>query len=108
MKIYKIGLSDGPPTLNKGMALFDKNRIDQVFTEIANKIKLTTPLTVYRSSDNEEDGWNSYTTKPGEYSGTERKYLLPIGKNIINAHKIADNNEIILNLSKHELIDYKK
>jgi hypothetical protein len=102
-------MSDCPPTLNGGYALLDKNRINQCFTNIANKIILTTPLIVYRNSNKQESDWNSYTTIENNisYSGTQRKYLLPIGKSIINAHKIADNNEVILNLSNQELKEYE-
>jgi hypothetical protein len=56
-------MSDEPPTMNKGVAVFDKNRLSQMMSSIANKTKLQEPLIVYRYEDTSyEQGWNSYTT----------------------------------------------
>lgn len=99
-------MADEPPTMNKGYAVFDKNRITNCFEQISNKIIIEEPLIVYRSSEFEQEGWNSYSTKKGGYYGIEREYLLPIGTNIINADNIADQNEVILNLSRKQLTDY--
>jgi len=98
-------MSDEPPTLNHGYALFDKNRLSNIFSSIANKTKLKEPLIVHRSSDKEyeEGDWNSYTTSAdGDYEGAKKSYKIPVGYPVIFASVLADNNEVILNISKSD------
>ena len=94
-------MSDVPPTLDKGKySLFDKNRIDKVFTEIANKTLTADELIIYRTSDNHMSGWNSYTLR-NDNSYTYKNsltiaYKLPKGFPVIFADGIADNDEVIV------------
>jgi hypothetical protein len=110
-------MGENPPTMNRGYALYDKNRLSNMMSNMANKTKLTKPLRVYRtSSDDSQEGWNSYTTNEGgEYSlGTQvgsdskqEQYELPIGYPVIFADGIADENEVILNLSQNDKMKYQ-
>jgi len=110
-------MGENPPTMNKGYALYDKNRLSNMMSNIANKTKLNKPLKVYRtSSDDSQSGWSSYTVSGGdEYSlgnqvGVDlkqEKYELPIGYPVIFAGGIADENEVILNLSPNDKMKYK-
>lgn len=100
-------MSDMPPTMNKGFALFDKSRINKMFSDIANKTPLQKELTVYRFSknwdriNNETDEWFSFTTDPNIiYNGDKRKFKLKPGCPIVYTFGYADKNEVILN-SKH-------
>jgi hypothetical protein len=101
-------MSDEPPTMNKGFAVFDKNRISQMMSSIANKTKLEEPLTVYRYDDTSyENGWNSYTTNINDavYAGKTRtmaSYILPVGYPVIFADDIADKDEVIVNMSAQD------
>jgi hypothetical protein len=103
-------MTDEPPTMNKGFALFDKNRLSNMLSEIANKTKLKQPLTIYRYSDIDYDlGWNSYTTvETDQYDGNKKTYTLPIGYPVIFASGIADNNEVIVNLAYSNKWSLKK
>ena len=101
-------MSDEPPTMNNGFALFDKNRLSQMMATIANKTKLEEPLIAYRYDDtNYENGWNSYTTdiNTAIYAGKERTmatYILPVGYPVIFADGIADKDEVIINMSAQD------
>jgi len=101
-------MSDEPPTMNKGVAVFDKNRLFQMMTSVANKTKLQDPLIIYRyDNTNYDQGWNSYTVNKNEstYGGkdrTMRSYTLPKGYPVIFADGIADDDEVIVNLSAAE------
>ena len=115
-------LSDVPPTMNRGWALYDKDRLSKMMSDIANKTKLTKSLKVYRVTSKDFDpGWASYTTNKalaGEYSdwkqpldGQENKvesYELPIGYPVIFADDIADKDEVILNLSTEDKKKFRK
>jgi len=95
--------SDIPPTMNGGYALYDKKWLKSALLNISEKTKLVEPLIVYRFSKTEKDGWNSYTTDENiDYSYFTRSkfsYRLPIGYPVIFADGIADNNEVIINMS---------
>ena len=96
-------LSDIPPTLDRGKwSLFDKARVDSVFTQIANKTLTPGELIIYRTSDNHRAGWNSYTLRnDASYSYKNRltlAYKLPPGFPVIFADGIADKDEVIVNL----------
>lgn len=109
-------MADMPPTMNKGYAIYDKDRLSKMLSDIANKTKTKEPLTVYRVSSKEYDpGWNSYTTNKkltDDYSGWKQpldghdnkveKYELPVGYPVIWADGIADKDEVILNLSTED------
>ena len=101
-------MSDEPPTMNKGVAVFDKNRLFQMMTSVANKTKLQDPVIIYRyDNTNYDQGWNSYTVNKNEstYGGkdrTMRSYTLPKGYPVIFADGIADDDEVIVNLSAAE------
>jgi len=107
-------MSDEPPTMNKGFALFDKNRLSAMMTNIANKTKTTTDLVVYRyekDSKDYGDGWNSYTTAKNDanYAGKDIKlksYTIPIGYPVIFASGIADENEMIINISSQNKLKF--
>jgi len=113
-------LSDVPPTMNNGWALYDKDRLSKMLSDIANKTKLTEPLKVYRvTSEDFDSGWASYTTNLSNtdvYSdwkqpldGHDNKvesYELPIGYPVIFADGIADKDEVILNLSREDKKKY--
>lgn len=101
-------MSDEPPTMNKGVAVFDRNRLSKMFAIIANKTKTTEPLTVYRYEDRDyEPGWNSYTTDsdisdPVSSERIKKSYTLPVGYPVVFASGLADQNEVILNLSNED------
>jgi hypothetical protein len=109
-------LSDAPPTMNKGLALYDKSRLSKMLSDIANKTKLTKPLKVYRvTSKDFGPGWASYTVnidRTEEYSDWKQplgwhdnkveSYELPIGYPVIFADGIADKDEVILNISAED------
>ena len=105
-------MSDEPPTMNKGVAVFDKNRLSQMMSSIANKTRLQEPLIVYRYEDTSyEQGWNSYTTdiNDASYAGPSRSmvsYTIPKGHPVIFADKVADSGEVIINLSSSEKAKY--
>lgn len=102
-------MSNGPPYLS-GKALFDKNSLTEIFINIANKTKLKEELIVYRTAVTEQDGINSYTVAKDQYDmvkGEQRTYKLPKGYPVIFASRIADKNEVILNMSKSDLKKYK-
>lgn len=106
-------MSDTPPTLDKGKySLFDKNRIDKAFTEIANKTIITEELTIYRTSDNYLPEWNSYTLRNDNsyaYKNSSTiSYKLPIGFPVIFADGIADNDEVIVKLTEQNMSDFKQ
>ena len=49
--------------MNRERALFDKNKIDGAFSEMASRTKLLEPLTVYRASESGMPAdWNLYST----------------------------------------------
>ena len=109
-------MADNPPTMNKGYAIYDKNRLSNMLSNIANKTKLTKPLKVYRSSYKDfEPGWNSYTIseeddyslgQPIDSDVKQETYELPIGYPVIFAGGIADKDEVILNLSSNDKMKY--
>ncbi len=98
-------MSDSPPTMNGGFAVFDKNRLSSMLTQIANKTKTTEPIKVYRYENVDyEEGWNSYTTDIDDatYGGDNlrmKSYNIPTGYPVIFAGDIADRNEVIINMS---------
>lgn len=98
-------MSDAPPTMNKGYAVYDKDRLSDMMTGMANKTKIKTPLLVYRTGEDFPSGWNSYTiNKDNDMYGEFKKqgYELPIGYPVIFADDIADKDEVILNLSDED------
>ena len=98
-------MSDAPPTMNRGVAVFDKNRLSKMLSVIANKTKTEEPIKVYRFEDRDyEPGWNSYTTDPdiSDPVGNNRSrksYNIPVGYPVVFASGLADQDEVILNLS---------
>lgn len=82
-----------------GVPLFNKKVMDDIFMSIAKKTQAPFDFIIYRTSDKEQDGVNSYTTEKGAYldwaNGPERAYMIPKGTPIIFADADADNNEII-------------
>lgn len=98
-------MSNTPPTMNGGQPAFDKNRISKFLTGIADKTKLEEPLVIYRYENTSYDqGWNSYTTNinDAKYGGegiSRSSYTLPKGYPVIFASGIADQDEVIVNLS---------
>jgi len=108
-------MAEIPPTYNNGKtALHDKKRLDDVLKAIAEKTPTEEEITVFRSARKEETEWNSYSlTKEGAYSGQAtagiiiRSYKIPKGFPIICASKIADTDEVIINLSQEELNKFK-
>jgi hypothetical protein len=103
---FQDWMSDSPPTMNRGFAAFDKNRLSSMLTNIANKTKTKDILTIYRYEDTtHDDGWNSYTTNMDAfYRGPESKksYNIPQGFPVIFADGLADDDEVIVNLSKKD------
>jgi hypothetical protein len=101
-------MSNNPPTMDNGFAVFDKDRLSRILSSIANKTKITEPLIIYRYEDTSYDtGWNSYTTnKDAGYPGEKKSYTIPIGYPVIFADGIADNNEVIINLGSKEKSDF--
>jgi hypothetical protein len=102
-------MSDSPPTVGNGKAIFDRNRLNMMLTEISMKTRTKEDLIVYRYEDQEyTEGWNSYTLNPdlAYYSNnkniSKKSYLIPKGHPIIFAGGIADIDEVILNLSPEE------
>ena len=101
-------MSDEPPTMNKGFAIFDKNRLSKMMEFVAKKTRLEEPLLVYRYEDTSyEQGWNSYTTNINDaaYGGNGMSivsYTIPKAYPVIFADKIADKNEVIINLSSQD------
>ena len=95
-------MGNNPPTFNGGKeSLFDQNRLDEVLTSIAKKTPTGTPLIVHRSSEKEQPGWSSFSTRKDEKSyskGTMRSYTLPKGTPVIWADGIADHDEVIVKL----------
>lgn len=41
-------MSDMPPTVRGGIAIYDKNRLSNIFQHIGNKTKLEKPLIIHR------------------------------------------------------------
>lgn len=102
-------MSGTPPTYAGGKeSLYDKERMEDVLSEIANKTKLKKPLVVYRFEEKEMEGWNSYTTDPSKsYRGKRRSYLLPVGKPVIFTEGLADEDEVIVHLTANEKKKFK-
>ena len=93
-----------------GVPLFTKTMLDEIYMKIAKKTPAPFDFTIYRTSDKEEDGINSYTTLQGAYArnnSTEMAYLIPRGTPIIFAGVDADANEIIWIPTKSELKKYR-
>jgi hypothetical protein len=100
-------MSDSPPTYNK-VPLFDKERLENDFNNIAKKTPLSEDMILYRSSRLlEREGLNSYTIHKNRYDGLERCYKVPKGTPIIFASGIADDGEFIWNPTKYELSKYR-
>jgi hypothetical protein len=101
-------MSNNPPTVGKGEAIFDKNRLNMMMNDIAMKTRTLDPITIYRYEDQDyEEGWNSYTTDPElDYSNggkiTKKSYIIPAGYPVIFAGGIGDRDEVIINLSSRE------
>jgi hypothetical protein len=108
-------MSDSPPTMNNGVALYDKQLLDTLFSNIANKTRLKKELTVYRvsTSDTPDIGWNSYSIKKNHFGVIntnmyEYVFILPKGFPVIFADGLADNDEVILKLEKSDIEKYQK
>jgi hypothetical protein len=102
-------LSDLPPTINGGIALFDKNRIYNSLDKISKKTRLKDEIIVYRMTDKKDDGheeWKSYTAgdpkKYGSKVDNTIAYKLSSGYPVIFAHGLADNDELIININPHD------
>jgi len=91
----------------RGIPLFNKKMMDDIFLSIAKKTPAPFDFIIYRTSEKEQDGVNSYTTEQGAYlnwaAGSERVYLIPKGTPIIFADADADHNEIIWMPTKAQL-----
>lgn len=94
-----------------GVPLFNKKVMDNIFLSIAKKTPAPFDFIIYRTSNNEHDGVNSYTTEKGAYldwaQGSERAYLIPKRTPIIFADTDADDNEIIWIPTRSELKKYR-
>ena len=98
-------MSDCPPMSN-GIAIFDKNRLSEILSNIANKTKLKNEMIVYRYGKI-NSGWNSYLTEESiAYSGQKHRFKLPKEFPIIFTFGYADKNEVIVNLSDKDTIDF--
>ena len=90
-----------------GVPLFNKKTMDDIFLSIAKKTPAPIDFIIYRTSNKEQDGVNSYTTEKGAYldwaQGSERAYMIPKGTPIIFADTDADDNEIIWMPTKAQL-----
>lgn len=90
-----------------GVPLFNKKVMDDIFLSIAKKTPAPIDFVIYRTSNKEQDGVNSYTTDKGAYldwaQGSERAYLIPKGTPVIFADPDADDNEIIWMPTKAQL-----
>jgi len=104
-------MSDEPPTMNKGRALFDKQRIETTFSNMATKTRLKEPLTIYRvSEEGHNTDWNSYTTDKDVALGhldlgfdrSLQSYMLPAGYPVIFASGLADKYEVIVKIDKEK------
>ena len=109
-------MSDGPPTMNRGRALFDKNRIDGAFSEMSSRTKLLEPLTVYRASESGMPAdWNSYSTNKeiamGHLGvGHDRQlesYVLPVGYGVVFASGLADKDEVIVKIAESDRVKFR-
>ena len=96
-----------------GVPLFNKKVMDDIFLSIAKKTPAPFDFIIYRTSNKEQDGVNSYTAEKGAYldwaQGHERAYLIPKGTPVIFADLDADDNEIIwmptkAQLKKHRIV----
>jgi len=102
-------MSDGPPTMNGGYAVFDKNRLSSILEDISNKTKLEKSLEIYRYTDSHKPGWNSYTLNKdnsNSYSGKLHEYILPKNYPVIFTEGLADTDEVIVNLTSNDLKKY--
>jgi len=102
-------LSDIPPTID-GIPVWDKKRLEKDYQKMASKTPLPYDLIVYRTSNKEEPGLNSYTTIDGAYGDikNQKTYNVPKGTSIIWGHGIADNDEVIWSPSQSDLKNYKR
>lgn len=100
-------ISDIPPTIN-GVPFWNQSRLENDFNEIANKTPTDREITLYRTSNKEEPGLNSYALMTGVYGDVvnQREYLLPKGTPIIWGHGVADDNEVIWSPTLSELKKY--
>ena len=109
---FEDWFSEMPPTIG-GKPLFNKSIIRDDFETIARKTPAPFDILVYRTSEREEPGINSYTVLPGEYSGLgwssgeERAYKVPKGTPMVFASGIADKGEVILMPTTEELIQWR-
>ena len=94
-----------------GVPLFNKKVMDDIFMSIAKKTPAPFDFIIYRTTDKEQDGVNSYTTEKGAYAnqanGSEKAYLIPKGTPVIFADSDADNNEIIWMPTKAQLKKFR-
>jgi len=100
--------SDAPPRMG-GRALFNKRILREDFRRMAEKTLTPFDMVIYRTSEIEEPGLNSYTIKKGAYSNPqlkERAYLIPAGTPLVFASDIADDGEIIWDPTQEELAEY--
>jgi hypothetical protein len=101
-------MSNNPPTVGNGQAIFDKHRLNRMMNDIAIKTRTLDPFMIYRYEDQDyTNGWNSYTTDPElDYSNQgkipKKSYLIPAGYPVIFADGIGDRDEVIINLSSVE------
>lgn len=100
-------ICDEPPTIDR-VPLWNKSRLQKDFAVIANKTPTDMEITLYRTSDKEEPGLNSYTLRHGWYGDikNQREYMLPKGTPVIWGHGIADNDEIIWSPTLDDLKRY--
>lgn len=93
--------------------LWNKTTLTQFYKEIAEKSPLKEDLIVYRTSEEELPGLNSYTVDKGAYlnwhvdNSIERAYKIPKGETIIYASGLADEGEMIWAPTVDQLKEYK-
>ena len=81
-----------------GIALFNKGTLNKIFKDISKKTPAPFDFVIYRTSNTEQPGINSYTTSNNRYDhydGITRSYLIKKGTPIIFAGIDADDDEII-------------
>lgn len=105
---FEDWFSEMPPTIG-GRPLFNKSIVRNDFEVIASKTPTPEDMIVYRTSQKEQTGLNSYTQNPGTYSyaGEERVYRIPKGTPIVFASGIADDGEIVWAPTQEQLDKYR-
>lgn len=81
-----------------GIPLFNKSTLNKIFVDISKKTPAPYDFVIYRTSNKEQPGINSYTTSNNRYEhydGITRSYIIKKGTPIIFAGIDADDDEII-------------